>query len=423
MELLEEQSVKRIINSEEILESYLPLLEQMFIEDYGKKYAQIIKTRLQNTICITTSTPDYDYEFIKQYHQEKNIPNLNAVINDYHNFQDLKKEIALKSNIAVYNLICKYFELDPRKHFQNLQEIITLPFMSYSSKTKTNLNSAIRTITIPNLEEQKEQYLTKCANIGIKPLTDSKKIDLLLDKIVLIFKNFHHELLTKSSFINNLKYSIFSITGTSYTQSDLSTLIEYPAACTIFYNRKKDIITNLVYLPLTQIAQEGYNIDSFLLHEFRHAVELSLKGIGINLQGYYSGYRMLNELRTELHAHEDLNRIETIFRRTNKYSGYTPYLPLMERFINNFQYVFDDIAINNNVDMLEKIFNKEELTKLENLISETFSMTKNYSLINSSVFAKVDVTDIDEQILKLRDISTTNGIKRYNKILKKENNY
>lgn len=416
-----DENITRIVHSEEILEAYLPLLEKMYVEDYGRKYQQLIKERLQNTICITTSTPDYDYQFIKKYHQEKNIPNIDAVVSDFENYKKLKENIALKRNIAIYNLICKYMEIDASKYLEHFNEIINLSFMGYSSKTKNSKN--VKVIEIPNLEKMQEEYLAKCDELGIKPLTDSKKIDTLGGKIGTICRNFQHELLTKSSFVNNLKYSIYQITGTAYTQSDLSTLIEYPAACSMIYNKKNNNISSIVYLPLTQIYQEGYNLDSFLLHEFRHAVELSFKGIGLNLQGNYSGYRIINELRTELHAKEDLERIETIFSRSNKYSGYFPYLPIIEKLVSNFQNVFDELAFNNNVKMLESLFSKDELTKLEEQLIEMFYTVKSYSIINSSISTKVDISDIDKQIMKIHDISVEKGVKRYRKILKKENHY
>ncbi len=416
-----DENIARIVHSEEILEAYLPVLEKIYVEDYGKKYQQLINKRLQNTICVTTSTPDYDYQFIKKYHQEKNIPNMDAVERDFENYKKLKNEVTLKCNIAIYNLICKYMEIDASKYLEHFNEIINLSFMCYSSKTKNTKN--VEVVEIPNLEKMKEEYLAKCEKIGIKPLTDSKKIDALGGKIGTICRNFQHEILTKSSFVKNLKYSIYEITGTAYTQSDLSILIEYPAACSMIYNKNTNNISSIVFLPLTQIYQQGYNVDSFLLHEFRHAVELSLKGIGLDLQGYYNGFTMINELRTELHAKEDLERIDVIFNRSNKYSGYYPYLPIIDGLISNFQNVFDELAINNNVSMLDKLFSKVELSKLEEQLMEMFYTVKSYSMINSSVYTRADISDIDEQIRKIQDISVKNGVKRYRKILKKENHY
>lgn len=422
MEQLTEKTIYRIINAESILDAYQEVLEEMYVADYGSRYRDLIHKRLENTICITTSTPDFDYQFIKKYHQEDNIQNMDIVTNDYINYSKLKEEITTKCSRALYNLICKYLDIDENKYPSEIERIINLPFNSYCSATNFSKKNNSKVIDIKNLVTMQKKYLSECESLGIKPLLDNKKIDKLLEKMSLIMNSFYHELLTKSSFIDNLRYSIFSITKTAYTKSDLSILLGYPAACTILLNKNNNEILRLIYLPLAQIACEGYNIDNFLLHEFRHAIEASIAGIGLDEQGKLENYHLFNELRTELHAKEDLKRVETIFGRSSKYSGYYQKTPFIENLIYRFGESIDDMALNNNFSMLEKLFTRKELVEFEDLLDKTLADIDSYALPGMGVFLRADKTDIDRKIVRLSNIALENGIRSYQKHLVKNRN-
>lgn len=420
---LNNDAISRIVHAEEVLNDYQAVLEKMFIEDYGKKYQDLIHKRLLNTICITSSTPDFNYEFITKYHQEKEIYNMDAVIADYLNFSRIQKETALKCNIAYYNLICHYFGLDPEEHYNQILDIINLPFSCFSTNSKIQRKNNVILKEISNLKAKREEYLKKCTELGIEALTDSHKIDKIIQKMKIISQNFRQELLIRSSYIRNLNYSVYSVTQTSFTNPDLSCLVDFPAACTIILNRNTNEIGNLVYLPLMQIYEEGYNVDNFLLHEFRHAVEASINGIGLDRQTNMRGYHLFNEFRTEKHAKEDLSRVETIFARSNKFSGYFPYTTMIENLTNQNVHLIDDCAINNNTYMLEKIFTKEEMSAFEDLLRDTFHSAKSCSIPGIHINIKIDFSNIDDQIFKMNEIAKTNGSKRYQKILKKQNDY
>ena len=374
------ETISKIVHAEEVLNDYQAILEKMFVEDYGRKYQDLIHKRLLNTICITSSTPDFNYHFIKKYHQESEIYNMDAVVDDYNNFSKIQKEIALKCNLAFYNLVCHYLDINPKEYYNQLFDIINLPFYCYSTNSKIQNKNNITITKISNAESKRKEYLTKCSDLGIEPLLDSKKIDALLQKMGIIYQNFRRELLIKSSYIKNLNYSLSTITQSSFSNSDLSYLVEFPSACTTILNRNTNEICNIVYLPLMQIYEEDYNIDSFLLHEFRHAVETSIKGIGLDKQSNMRNYHTFNEFRTEKHAKEDLNRVETIFGRSKKYSGYYPYTTMIENLIDQNAYLIDDCAINNDTYMLEKIFTLEELSLLESLLETTFNTAKSFSI-------------------------------------------
>ena len=157
------ETISRIVQAEEVLEYYQAHLEKMFVEDYGKKYQNLIHKRLLNTICITTSTPDFNYQFIKKYHQEQKIYNMSAVEDDYKNFTKLQQELNIKRSIASYNLICHYIGIEPKKYYNLLTDIIALPFYSYSTNSKIKKKDNITITHISNLEKIRAQYLEKCS--------------------------------------------------------------------------------------------------------------------------------------------------------------------------------------------------------------------------------------------------------------------
>ncbi len=410
------ETISRIVHAEEVLNDYQATLEKIFVEDYGRKYKDLIHERLLNTICITTSTPDINYEFIKKYNKENEIYNMDVVVRDYENYEKIKKDINVKENIALYNLVCHYLEIDSIMYYEKMFQIIGLDFASYCSNTFIREKDNIIVKRIVDLQKKREDYLKECSDLGIKPLTDRKKIDRLLLQMGNIISNFRRELLVKSSYIENLSYSIFSITNTSYSKLDMSFLVEFPAACCVILNKNKNEINNLVYLPLMQIYEEGYNIDNFLLHEFRHAVEASIKGIGLDK---ISKYHIFNELRTEHHAKEDLDRVEEIFGRSMRFSGYSDYTNLLDLFLESNKRIVDDGAINNDSSMLEAIFTNEKLSEYDRSLTDLYSKVRECKVPGINVNVGVDISNIENLELEMNEIGRSNGSRRYQKILKK----
>ncbi len=416
-------TIKNILNCEEVLENNLPLLEKMYIEDYGKKYKYLIHKRLQDTIYIINSLPDVEYAFIKKYAQNSEILNNEYFIKYCEDYIKLKDEMIDKCNNAIFELICNYLNINKKDYYKYLKDIITLPFSSYSSFSKMQGIDNINITVSNDIKKIQNDYLTKCSNIGIPSLTNPKKIDDLLKKIDIIKNRYNNKLLLKSNFMDNMQYSIYSMINTTVRKEELYQFLTYPAACASFLNGDTPI--RIVRIPLIEIQNKNLNIDSLLLHEVRHAVEADLLNIGLDSKAKNNcyAYTMLNELRTEKHAKEDLKRIDTIFGRTNKFSYYYGYTFIIDEFIDKYRHFIDDCSINNNINILETFFKKEQLQELEYLLQTTYYKDLNIHKFGYQNFTTIDPTIIFDKISNLYKTANNNGLKRYQKNLKKINKY
>lgn len=423
---LKENSMSKEFNKEDLvfpfecLETKTKELERIYLEDYGKKYKDIIHNRLDNTIYLLNSTPDFSYEYLKKYNLLSKIDE-ESFMTEYEDYFALIKDITTRKNQLIFLAICKVFKLNPKDYQNKLEEIITLPFSTFCSNTshkssKTN----IKILAQENLTTKREEYLTKCANLNIEPITNPVILDQLFKQINIYEQQAKYEILLKSKYINNIKKFIEKALKIDYNVSSLAQIHLFPASCSFFYIPGHDFV-RLVFVPLIQIYEEGYSVDEFFLHENRHCVETSIKGIGLEKLNTSFDYHFLNEIRTEKHAIEDLKRMSTIFNKEGINSGYKDYIKFIEDLVNLNSLVFDNSAINNNPEQLETFFTKKGLEQLESFISKLYFDIQSFKNPQINSCLRVDKTYIDEHCQYLEEQALKNGIKIYRKKLRKEN--
>ena len=395
-------------------------IEKIYLEDYGSKYKNSIKLRQKNTIYLLNSTPDFEYDYLTKYNLLPKIDE-EAFTTEYEDFMTLKQKITTQKNNLIYLTLCKAFNIDPKQYQDKLEEIISLPIALYGSNATYYSNNAdIKVLALENLSAKKEAYLAKCQELKIKPLTYPDIIDKLQQQINSYELQAYNDLLLNSKYIADIQEYINNTLEINYNIQSLVQIHTYPASCSYFYTPGPNIM-RLVYVPLIKIFEEGYSVDAFFLHENRHCIETGLKGIGLEKLDTSFPYHILNEIRTEKHALEDLNRLPTIFKKAGKSSGYKNYITLINELIDANSLLFDDSAFNNCPELLELFFTKPSLEELETSLSNLYNDVNSFKNPHLIPHLKIDKTSLDIKCQILQKQALEHSVKRFQKILKKVN--
>lgn len=367
------KQIDSILNPMPFLENINEELIKLYKSDYGNKYNEYLISQLDQINYNFSSLPPDTYTFLKNNKLSLNSEMSFKVEKEYQDFLIIKQELEKKLISKSYLLFCKYFNINSYEHKKDMEEIIQLPIILFSSIFNKIVSNEIITFSFSTkIETLLSSYLKECSNLHIKPLTDSNKIDKLINELSNLKVQLEIELLTKSLFGKRQLQELSKITKTNIPPQLLHNIFYgAPSSCNMCcFDNKKFI---LIYLPLMNLFNRKCNIDNIFLHELRHAVEADYKHIGIASIDNEQAYNTFNELRTQIHANEDLKRIPLIFsREVGSYNLYDKILSLIAPFNYTYRYLLDNASITNNIKMLNNLFGPsfDELNKyLLNLLS------------------------------------------------------
>ena len=296
MEKYPQDELYAITHPYEIVRSRKDELEKMYIEDYGRKYTDLIKQRMNNIVYMFDSTPDIAYEFIVNNDVKISDNGFHKLEELYNDFMKAKKEAEYKSEYAVFLNMCKYFKINEREYKKHYREIANLPLHGCAPEFIGVVNDENQFYEGLGQEELKSAYLDKCAELKLNPSTDYYTIrSIIIENINIVNKLYNHILFSKSMFGEYTRRKLEAKLGKKVS---IDKVIEYyTSPDPLCISSKK----TLVFIPMIKVYRNGGILNGIFLHEHRHAIESSRKGIGIDVV-LKPNLDILNELRTGFSA-------------------------------------------------------------------------------------------------------------------------
>lgn len=402
-----QDEVYAITHPNEVLNSHKDKLEKMYIEDYGRKHIDLVRERMHNTAYMFDSTPDITYEFVVNNGVLMSDEKFNKLEEFYKDFIKTKKEAEKKSEYAIFLNICKHFKLDEKTYRKYYHDLVNLPIQAYVKEFIPFLSSEEQNM---GEEQLKQVYLNKCEELQIKPITNPNTLKkIILENMNIDEKVYNYILFSKSLFGKYAKRKLEIKLGIKIT---IDKVIDYYTSIDPFCISNKK---TLVFIPMIKTYQNGGKLNTIFLHENRHAIESNGKGFGIDVL-FMPHLDILNELRTELKAMEDQERVPKMFNVVEREitDNYTlePYLLFIEEvqeLFKQYGHIFNECAITNNIRLLQKYFGIRELKKMNDLLYNEFHSCVN-QLESGSKGIDIDCKDIKLQTEKLLSIAKSKRI-------------
>lgn len=351
------EEFERILNPSFALEDNEKMLIDYYASIYGSKYKNLIKDRTDSTIYIFESKPEYTFKFLLE-NQDKisDFSQLEYVEKQAKDYSKLELDLNTKLQLDVYFMFCDYHNIDAKKNSNNFDIILQI-----ADEMTTNY----------------EKYCLECNCLGIKPINDSKIISDFLQKKRKKIQLKDKELFFQSIWGKRIKQSFLEM-GLSIDDNILYHIFDIGGADGRCLNHPCGL--KFVYVPTIQLYCQGYNVDSAFLHENRHVVEAGEDGKCIGISPSYDKFTLLNEIRTEKNAIEDFENLPTLFSRKSSNDDNVTYrflFPFCADFFEEYQFLLDMCAIENNISLLESIFGREALSDYDNLLVRIFATIEN----------------------------------------------
>ncbi len=418
------EQAERIINPISTLASVKRKLINSYKEDYGKKYKSSIISKLDNIIYIFDSLPTDTYTFINN---NKNSLSDEEYFNIQKECQDyilIKQELEKKLTYQSYLAFCKYFEFNYQEHQADMEQIIQLPIIAFSSVFNHISSDEDELITFSfddKLQILQADYFKECSNLHINPLTDLDKIDALLNELSNLTIQSEMELLTKSLFGKRKMRELKNACRASLPLDFLHLIFYGTEACCISCTTDTHECI-FVYVPLMKLFNRKANIDNNILHELRHAVEANSRHIGLCSIDNQQAYSAFNELRTQIHANEDLERVPFIFSRTTTpgtASLYDSLIPLIESFNSNYRYLIDNASFTNCITILSTLFGSS-FDELNGSLLNILSRLRQVDNTGLNFDASINGAFFKKLFIKMNDQTDQKKANRMQKKLKRK---
>ncbi|MBQ6323509.1 MAG: hypothetical protein IJI22_01615 [Bacilli bacterium] len=378
-------NIEAILHPDEAFLDYVPNLFSLYSHDYGIEYIPKMTDRFYDTMYFFDSDPISTYNFCAKL-KRFDIPKY--VEEEY--FDYIK--VAKKSHKHIYSnyhsTLISFFK--PKK--VPIAELEQLDYSCYSTKNVSMLsNSQVPRYVKNQILKRQKDYLKKCVNLGVKPLTDSSYISILESnkrnaereekryllqntkwgkRITRKFSNWFNEI-SVDNIINILSLDSSGATGRIVSSGG----VRY----------------SFVYLPV--IERLKYQaLDNIIFHELRHVVELGDLTAGLSVD-VGDQYELINELRTEKNALRDLEALKGQVlwsqeplpsRYRNEYKYIYSNLNL-EEFFDDYCAVLNGLAVNGAISSFEASFGKDNLIKFEELLKRAYSLEKQRTIFSEEL--------------------------------------
>ena len=358
----EEINYYNINNPHKALERIINNLVSIYISDYGNEYEEIIKEKINNTIFIFDSNPIETKNFIgKNLDKIKDNRKLLKTEIEYLDYIKEKKKIEKEIKTVFLNYIKKYTYIDINI---DKDKVYNLDFDSYSLENNIKLERDNTQLEEKEkILKRRKEYKLDYLEISMRPLTDWQQIEKIIKykNSLELYKKI--ELIKRTKWGHRIKREILRNNKTELSDLQLANILfddDNNATTSIIIdndNNKKTIC----YMPLIHNVEKS-SLDKILLHELRHVIETNDESIGISRISNQQ-YDTLNEIRTDKNALKDKLRLnnQTIFSDKKSNSLYEALFAYTGDFFEEHKNVLDYIAISGKIELLEKLFNHDEL--------------------------------------------------------------
>lgn len=363
---------ENILNPEEAWNEFKKYLIELYAEDYGEEYKELIKKRIDGTYYLFDSNPIDTFNFYKNNKLSYGLKRMCRIEREYHNYLAVKNRIDKRLTAKYKDILCGFYNtiLLP-------DDFLVVDYESFSFDSMRKLHSATTSEDNKNsILRRQRNYINFCNLYGVKPITDIETID----KMIKIKKDLEYEefkfLLDESIWGKRLKKDIFDKTGVYVDTKLLGSVMYDPKCCASVCQipSSDGKFVRICYFPIMKNYRAGA-VDKIFFHENRHVVES-----GINISGFSPAcngdYMLINELRTQENAIRDAYE----FRRVPLFSNYgdSPnFINVYERlfeysgpFIKNYLALLNRLGINNGYYDLEYLFGRDNLMALESYLEE-----------------------------------------------------
>lgn len=385
---------ERILNPVQALEEKREQLLNYYILQYGEENGSLIRERGNKIIYIFESTPDFNFQFLCD-NQDKvtNWEEFDEVEEEAIDYCKKRKILESKEQHDIYTLFCNYHNISYQQNLSKIESILSL----------------IDNIDLP-------KYEIECSSLGIRPLEDKEIIAKLIKKKQKITQMKQLKLMERSLWGKNLK-DAFLKSGLEIDSDELTKLLakllgrEHTGRC---YTISE---CTFVYIPIIERYQQFGSIDRIFLHENRHAIE-SGQNCMIGITDKQKRLMMINEIRTEKHAIEDDQNFPTIFSKKVTNPNVVDYEFLFnfcKDLFEEYQYLFDQCALENNINNLDKAFSIDELTKYDRMLFDAYNLIQRQIRIGTGNLT-IRSTPYFEMVERLKVNAQNNGFKTYRKL-------
>lgn len=404
--------IDNLLNPMNVINNHQELLLSLYEDEYGLKYVDTIKKRMENIIYFFESRPDITYLGLKELgiDAEKH-KGLSNIYLKYLNYIILEHHFSLKYVDSCMRLLSSlvpipYTSIDTEL---NCAEIIELDFNSFSSKTENLLSTTENETVKKKILERRRKYLEDCEDYKINPLTNKEKIDKYL-----MYKEIYLEIY-KESLIKDTIYGSDIITfirqtfNTPKIKMGSNVVMEIAKSLcfrekkgsNLIVGKNKDDFLDIVHIPLFFNFNSG-TTDLAVLHETYHAIETKEDITGIQ---FCKELNILNEFRIELKSINQLNKLrgnnirmfDDISIKGINRSIYDDYLFLSRCFLEKYSKVLDYSAINSNKEVLFDFFGKENLLEYGSYLNYLYKTSSEYQLTRSKI-NKTNLTNKEHQL-------------------------
>lgn len=384
----------------------------ILINYYGQEYSDIIKERLENVFFDFSSTPEEDYKFLKLHETQIDSLSKFFIIERYKNYKRIQKESKqLIMKPLIYSIQCLLMN-DLDKIDVESEKFLTL-FMdknlnggcidAFSSKSIALLNKydAVDSIKESILKDQNVfRKNMEILGINLENL-NTENVDNFIEyrkKLQTIYKN---NIVKKSKYGKNMYKEIRKRFAIELSSEELNTIFlrKNPSAMYI-YSKNHNKYNQIIKIPLLYLINIGKKgLDVIIFHEIIHKIETDKNYVGISIHDDKNTNNIINEVRTQYSALKLAKQLHKmgifIYDNPDDYNvegecAYEALFPLTKNFIDEYETIFSDCAINNTPNKLYEYFGedwKEFSEQIDYIYYEHmkyFSGTNNIPCINSN---------------------------------------
>ena len=378
----------------------------ILIEYYGREYSEIIKERLENVFFDFSSTPEEDYKFLKSH--ENQINNVSKIIikeryKNYKRIQNESRKLVIKQLLeCIQDLLleCNLENIDiGNEKFLSLfmdNNFNSGCIDAFSSKSITLLNKydAVDSLKESILNDQNEfRKNMEVLGINLNNLNE-KNVDSFIKYRKEIQKIYKDSVILKSRYGKNMFKEIKKRFAIELSPEELNTIFlrNFPSSMYI-YSKKHNDYNQIIKIPLIYLINIGKKaLDVTILHEVIHKIETDKNYVGISIHDDRNTNNIINEIRTQYLALKFTKQLheEGIFIYDNpddynieKECAYEVLFPLTQNFIDEYEDIISDCAINNTPNKLYEYFGEDWKEFSEQIDYIYYEHMKYYSGTNS----------------------------------------
>lgn len=382
-----------ILNPEEAFREFKKYLIELYAEDYGEEYRDLIKSRIDSTYYLFESNPIDSYNFYKNY---KGLPfgikKRLRIEREYFDYKNVLDKIDKFLDEKYKNILSSYFGISSASIDK---DFLNIDFESFSFENMRMLHSVTSSDENKNnIVARQQRYINLCNLYCVRPITDIN----VIDKLIKLKKDLEYDkykyLLDESIWGKRIRKEIYLKTGKVVDSRCLGSAM-YDVKCCASVCRILTSDNSRIRICLFPVMK-NYDIgstDKVFFHENRHVIESGSIASGLSsVSG--DDYVLINELRTQENALRDAYE----FRRIPLFANYAEspkFVNIYEKlfaycgpFIKNYLHILNELGINNDILSLENLFGKNNLQSLEQYLNE----------VDVSLLAGFpDIVDIEKQ--------------------------